>query len=465
MRNTLYAITLCLSLAACASGESTPIASVPDSNATGATGTPADTAATAGTTTGGTAGSGSGTGTGGGSSGSGLPPAATPPSAGGGTSAFLPSLARIDAANPSDGPIAKFAETYAQNWNFEGHSVDSRFTASQGLWTLDDTTFEPWLFDRTSVAYYLYLRTGDAKWRTLFHQYFTFYRQRIDAAGIFTPKGSGDTKYSYVTPFLLYERDSGDTQYRAIAKRIHDAWVAEFPNAWSPGLGLWTEREIGLALEAAVAYYDLTREPAALARANALVAQWSSLSAATGAPLHTLQQHGEEFSEPWASRMMSSPWMAALYFQAARRLHALTGNTEVLAQASRYADFLDQYGFVDGSAFSASYAGVTVPFYLVGTETFNDGTANVRWYSRETPGEGDMAHCLDVAGLLKFSLQAKQARSEPTARTQQRITELRACAAREFADFTRTTTYLPKYRINPPRKFNWQMRGSVELAY
>jgi hypothetical protein len=31
-------------------------------------------------------------------------------------------------------------------------------------------------------------------------------------------QGNDDTKYGYVTPYLLYERLTGDTQYRPIAK-------------------------------------------------------------------------------------------------------------------------------------------------------------------------------------------------------------------------------------------------------
>lgn len=42
---------------------------------------------------------------------------------------------------------------------------------------------------------------------------------------------------------------------------------------------------------------------------------------------------------------------------------------------------------------------------------------------------------------------------------------MHATAAREFAYWTRPTVYLPKYRITPPRKFSWQVRGLYELMY
>ena len=233
-------------------------------------------------------------------------------------------LPQDDGANAA---LLNFAETWAQNWNFGGHTVDARFTSNHGFWVMDEVTYEPWLFDRASVAHYLYQASGNTRWRDQFLVYFNFYRTHIDAQGIFTPKGFDDTKYSYVTPFLLYERETGDAQYRPIAKRIHDRWVAELPDNYSASIGLWTEREIGLALEAAVSYYELTQDSQALARARALLNHWDQVCAGNRAPLHTLEQHGEEFGNAWAIRRMTSPWMSGLYFQAAMRLHHLTGDT------------------------------------------------------------------------------------------------------------------------------------------
>jgi hypothetical protein len=351
--------------------------------------------------------------------------------------------------------LSSFAETWDRNWNFGGHVVDSRFTSAYGNWDYTETTYEPWLFDRASVGYYLYEATGNNRWRQKFLSDFAYYRARIDALGIFTPKGSGDTKYSYVTPFVLYERLTGDAQYRPVARRIHDAWIREFPNTYSPTMAMWTERELGFALEAAVAWYDLTREPAALTRANALVAQWTTMANANGgAPQVSYTQHeggGPGGTTP--SNLTNSPWMSALYFQAARRLHELTGNTEVLQQASRYFDWLDFNGLYDGALVSSQYAGLTFPRYLTG-ELIGDAGYD----------EGNMSHALDVAGLVKFAVYAKGLRGENSAQASTRLAELQVTMARDFSNWTRSTTYLPKYRLTPPRKFNWWVRGARELA-
>lgn len=363
------------------------------------------------------------------------------------------SFPAFNLSDPADAPLIKFAETWAKNWNFEGHSVTDQFTGNQGRWTEGETVYEPWLFDRVSVGYYLYKRTTNAtekaRWYQQFLTDFAYYRTHIDSQGIFTPKGAGDTKYSYVTPFLLYEKETGDAQYRPIARRIYDAWVRDFPATYSASLALWTEREIGLALEAAVSYYELTGDQAALTRANALVTQWTTVAnGGNGVPLVTVTQH----EGGGGSLRVTSPWMSALYFQAARRLHVLTGNTEVLQQVSRYADRLEEYGYFDGSVLSASYAGITAAYYLVGPNGH---------YTNETPAEGDFDHCLDVSGITAFAIEAKQALGQSTAAVTARNAQLRSCAARAFSSATRTTTYLPKYRVNPPRKFNWWMRSTL----
>lgn len=351
-------------------------------------------------------------------------------------------------------PLLNFAETWDRNWNFGGHAVDARFNENYGFWDYTETTYEPWLFDRASVGYYLYEATGADRWRAKFLSDFAWYRARIDAQGIFTPKGNDDTKYGYVTPFVLYERLTGDAQYRSVARRIYDSWVREFPLTYSPSIALWTEREIGLALEAAVAWYDLTGEAAALTRANALVAQWTAVSGAAGAPLVSYTQHeggGPGGTTP--TELVNSPWMSALYFQAARRLHEETGNTDVLAQASRYFDWLDANGFYDGALQHPEFAGLVFPRYLT-PSMIGDGGYD----------ESNMDHALDVAGLVKFAIYAKTQRGEPTAAAQARLAQMLATADRSFANWTRTTTYLPKYRLTPPRKANWWVRGARELA-
>src|SRR5262249_44969873 len=139
--------------------------------------------------------------------------------------------------------------------------------------------------------------------------------------GFFQPKvldGESDGKYCYVLP----------NQTQELATAIRDAYRGDRPANYTPGEG-WTERGICLALECELAYYLRWSSAGALAPCSALAANWSAVcaEAGAGAPPHTLHQHGEEDTAPWATMKMTSSWMAAIYFRGSRKLYDVTGDT------------------------------------------------------------------------------------------------------------------------------------------
>jgi hypothetical protein len=191
-----------------------------------------------------------------------------------------------------------------------------------------------------------------------------------------------------------------------------------------------------------------------------MVDQWDQACAGRKAPLVSYTRHeggGPGGTQP--TDLVSSPWMSALYFQAAREYIAKvpSASNQVYRQASDYFDWLNTpgtRGFYPGSEVSSAYAGLTFPSYLAGGSLIGDAG----------PDAGNMDHALDVAGFVAFAIKAKQALGLPTAAAQQRLAELKTTAAVAFTESTRSTLYLPKYRINPPRKFNWWVRGYYELS-
>jgi len=367
-----------------------------------------------------------------------------------------PDLATVQATT------LKFAETWARNWNFEGHAVDSRFDGNYGNWDYTETTYEPWLFDRATVGHRLFELTGDTRWRQRFLDDFAWYRQRIGSDGTFSPR-PGDTKYGYVTPFVLYERLTGDAQYRPVARRIYDSWVREWPTTFSPtSAQLWTEREMAFALEAVVAWHELTQDAAVLPRAQALLDQWDVVAGAAGAPQVSYTRHeggGPGGTTP--TNLVNSPWMSALYFQATRRLAvaAPSMTSQIHRQVTRYADWLEVHGYYDGTLAHPenrpcdTCPGYTVPRYLTG-ELIGDAGYD----------SGNMDHALDVAGVVAFAVVAKRAQGADPAPLVARRAALLATAAWAYQGWTRSTTYLPKYRLSPPRKANWLIRGLAELV-
>lgn len=354
--------------------------------------------------------------------------------------------------------LLNFAETASRNWSYGGHNVvpgagSPPFDGNYGFWDYTATTYEPWLFNRPEAWKRLCDITGVQRWCDQAQNDLAWYQARIDAQGIFTPKGGGDTKYSYVHPW------STRADNAAIAKRVYDATVADWPNSYTPSAALWTERELWVALKAAIRYHDISSDAAALVRAKAQVDQWDQVSAGRGAPLVTYTQHeggGPGGTQP--TDLVSSPWMSALYFQAAREFIAKVpaAAPQVYKQASDYFDWLNApgtRGFYPGSDAHPEYTGLVFPAYLAGGTTIGDAG----------PDEGNMGHALDVAGFVCFAVKAKTALGLPTTLAQQRLAEMKATAARDFQLWTRTATWLPKYRVNPPRKFNWMVHGYHEL--
>jgi len=294
--------------------------------------------------------------------------------------------------------------------------------------------------------------TGDVRWKKQAESDLAYYESRLSPQGFFLNKtGEQDTKYSYVHTW-------GSA---AKAKAAYDATAAGWPSAVNMAtIPMWTEREVWVALDAAVKYYTLSSDSAALARAKAMVKQWDDVRGSNGAPLPTYTQHegggpgGTTPTDP-----VSSPWMSALYFQAARLYIASVpaDATIVYKQASDYFDWLDEpanRGFYPGSDAHVEFTGLVFPAYLAGGTTIGDAG----------PDEGNMDHALDVAGFVSFAIKAKSALGLPTAPAQLRLAQMKVTATRSFQNWTRPTTYLPKYRLSPPRRFNWWARGLYELA-
>lgn len=367
--------------------------------------------------------------------------------------------------------LLDFAQTWKRNWNHGGHTCvlgqgSPAWGPDYGYWervTAEGQQYEPHLFDRPTCGMRLYQMTGDEQWRTQFNDDFAWYASRIGPDGVFINKGFGDTKYGYLTPFALAQSAGVlDATQRAAAIRIYDSWIADWPNVANLSDGsLWTEREMAFSLEAAVGRFELDGFASAQARAQALLNQWDTVSGTRGAPLVSYTKHegggpgGTTPTDP-----CTSPWMAALYFQACRRAMAAwpSMTAQINNQASKYFDWLDANGgFYDGSAAHQEWTGVIFPAYLAGLWTNGPiGDAG--------PDEANMGHALDVAGMVAFARTAKQALGQDVSRADLRLAQMKNTAARSFTNYTREANWLPKYRVNPPRMGSWLIRGMYELV-
>jgi hypothetical protein len=309
----------------------------------------------------------------------------------------------------------------------------------------DLSDFEPWLFDRATSYYKLSLLTDSVDLKEHAVDLVERYYSAIDERGVFTLKpGEPDAKYSYTDGAVWFEHLTGDRKFRPKAQAVYNLWLNEFPARYSPTQSLWTEREMAYAFGAAVGWFALSQDPAALARAQTLLTQWAELAAESGAPLHTLKQHQEEFEPPWAERRMTSPWMAALFFEYLQHYERLTHDRRALELVSSYADFLLEHCLYDGRVNHPNLSGYLLPYYLCG----EDG-----YYERETPSEGDGEHTADVMGIMAFAVAAKrELGADPKA------------ALEAYRDLRTSAEYFVGRRsdVEPKRKINWWVGTSYD---
>jgi hypothetical protein len=304
--------------------------------------------------------------------------------------------------------------------------------------------YEPWLFDRATTYYKLALWTGERRFEEHAFALVNRYYSLIDENGQFTLK-PGDGKYAYVDGAVWYEHATGDRKFRPQAEAVYRMWLGEFPARYSAAQGFWTEREIAYALGAAVGWYELSGDQQALGRAKELVEQWADMSMGTGAPLHTLQQHQEEFEPPWAAKRMTSPWMAGLFLEYLQHYERLTGDPLALRIVSDYADFLLGNCLYDGKKNHPNLSGKLMAYYLCGE--------NQTFYDRETPSEADGEHSPDLMAIMASAVYAKRKLGlDPKA------------ALDAYRRFRESAEFFVSRRadVQPPRKINWWIGTSYD---
>jgi hypothetical protein len=298
--------------------------------------------------------------------------------------------------------------------------------------------YEPWLFDRVSTFWKLWLKTDDTQWRDHALSLFSTYRSQINAQGYFAPTG-GDVKYSYVLPFLVYERATGDQQYRPVAKRIYDAWVRD----WDGNVGgFWTERHAAYALGAATNYYQLTGDAAALTRAATLFDRLVAIST-EGAPLHPCEVHEGYECVPGG---LTSPWMGALLAEEVLTYHRVSGDARALTWLAAYADFISTNCLYDGGDEGVPHR---VPWYMCGRGDQSKFTSGGAW--------DDAEHTPDVAGLIAKGIWAKRRLAQNTSTLRATYAELINSAAWVFEE--------DAGRVSPARKFNWWFSTTYDATY
>lgn len=337
------------------------------------------------------------------------------------------------------------------------------YSANQGLFSLQDR--EPWLYDRATTAYVLYLRTQDDTIRdhaiALADQYMASVtvaggNGRFEVYGGANGADPTDIKYLYPIIGVWYEKITGSSVHRAKSLALYNQTLLSFAKTYNPlSAALWTERNAGYAIQNCTAAYWLHRLAGNAAAANvALVDAWDyfemveGMSAASGAPLHGHNQHeGSAITTP-----ITSPWMAGFLAESVLQLYRTDPDPSILTWLSNYGDFVHDHCCYVASEFAdvlAPYNGLRLPAYLAG-ELIQYAEGDLL----------DMEHAHDVANLLKKCVWAKTELALSTTNLTNLIDELETMAEGVFAYWTRTTEGYPRYRVNPPRKYGWWFRNN-----
>ncbi len=336
-----------------------------------------------------------------------------------------------------------------QLYNNGTNVTDATYTAAQGNFDLGQR--EPWLYDRATQVYKLYLRTQDPTIRAKALEYAELYMSGVVpsfAGHDFSTGGgtAGDPKYLYPIIAWWYERETGDARYRPQARGLYQQCMASFPIAYSPQAALWTERNMNFCIQACLAQHWITGEAQPLADAEAYFNTLVTMAQSTGAPLHPHSQHeGSSIGTP-----VTSPWMAAMMIETLIQLYRTNSDNRIVQWIARYGDFVVDHAFYTNNQVAA-FLGMRVPAYLVGTA--------LRYQDDGGPS-GDAEHCYDVGIMLQKCIWAKQQLGQNTEVMQGVVNEMMTVARIIFQEWTRNTTGFPRYRVNPPRKYGWWFNGS-----
>ena len=320
------------------------------------------------------------------------------------------------------------------------------------------TTAEPWLYDRASGMYELYLRSGSTTALREAIRASDFYVDRINASGFFT-LSSGDPKYAYNESLAYSYWLLGDNRMLAPISTVVNAHNGT-TSRWTPTLNFWTERNVGYKLLANEVAYEVTGSSTFKTNVQTIVNDlvWHQNGAAGQLPAgrvdgglyHTGQQH--DISEASsASVLIASSWMSALVVDPMVRVFGVWQNN---AQVS---DFIIRMGNFEKAASktdsSGDFGGATrYPDYLMRT----DGTSDNRLSS-------DVQHAMDVGAVAAWATYFAELRGTPDASLRQLANDLYATYDVGVNFWTRPGG--TNFNVSPPRRYTWEYKNSPSFSW
>jgi hypothetical protein len=316
---------------------------------------------------------------------------------------------------------------------------------------------EPWLYDRSSAMYELYLRSGFATALREAVRSSDFYVDHLDSSGFFTLR-AGDPKYAYNESLAYTYWLLGDNRMLAPISTVVTAHNGT-ASRWSPSSNFWTERNVGYKLLANELAYEVTGSTLFKANVQTIVNDliWHQNGAGGQLPTnridgglyHTGQQHDpSEVTDP--NVIIASSWMSAFVADSMVRSYGVWQNTQI-------ADFLVRLGNFENVASktdaNGQFGGTTrYPDYLMRA----DGTS-------ENRSSTDVQHAIDVGAVAAWATYFAELRGSSDASLRQLANDLYATYDLGVNFWTRPGG--TNYNVSPPRRYAWEYKNSTSFSW
>ncbi|MBU4564267.1 MAG: hypothetical protein KMY53_15070 [Desulfarculus sp.] len=315
-------------------------------------------------------------------------------------------------------------------------------------------TYEPWLLDRTTTIFLRYLTTGDLKPYKFALRDVQFYAHNVQENGNFAllkPGRPPNVIYGNQEALTIAWFFTGLTSLQNASKRVVkllDRWYPEY----SPERTFWTERHLAFHLMIATAAYEMTGDPALLARARHAmdIAIGMQTSPPPGAPkdgclIHTGVQHSSPV-KGWTC----SPWMSVLFEDAAMRYYLVSADPRVPQLVLNMADYFITHGIYRRTPKNSKIL-FTYPYYMASS------------VEKAEISSMDWQHCLDTGKLLVLAIYFARKQNLPW-KQYLKIYEELVVSAKEMLPKHRTGRITP-YTLFPPRKFSWWFRTTADIPW
>lgn len=341
------------------------------------------------------------------------------------------------------------------------------------------TDSEPWLYDRPSAMFAVYLRSGFFKPLREAVRNAQFYKDRLwpegttpaRAVGLFKLKtpdpntwaGGNGAMYSFNESLAYTHWLTGDD-----AVLPHIRWVVtghetnDEPTRWSPSLGTWTERHTAFRLLSNVVGYEVFGDTAYRDR---IISQsddfiWHQNGAGGQLPAgrvdgglyHQGTQHGD------GSGLVASSWMSALTAEAMVRAYAVSESPSIAQFVKRMGNFMRVATKADTNHLYDTHDGaLAYPDYMMAV----DGASNER--------DGtEVEHGLETATTAAWAAYFGELLGTPDSSLVGLMEDLYFTYDIGVNYWVRPTgppAGNTAFRVNPWRKFAWEHRVSGSLSW